>query len=98
MKNWMSTSLIALALVAAAPLVASADTWQIDPGHSTVGFTVRHMTISSVRGQFDKVVGTITANGNDPASVAIEATIETASIDTRSADRDSDLKSPNFLD
>jgi polyisoprenoid-binding protein YceI len=98
MKNWMSRSLIALALVAAAPLVASADTWQIDPGHSTVGFTVRHMTISSVRGQFDKVAGTITANGNDPASVAIEATIETASIDTRSADRDSDLKSPNFLD
>jgi polyisoprenoid-binding protein YceI len=98
MKIWMSRTLIALAVVIAAPLAASADTWQIDPAHTTVGFTVRHMTISSVRGQFDKVAGTITANGNDPASAVIEATIDTASIDTRSADRDSDLKSPNFLD
>ena len=98
MKIWMSRTLIALAVVVAAPLAASADTWQIDPAHTTVGFTVRHMTISSVRGQFDKVAGTITANGNDPASAVIEATIDTASIDTRSADRDSDLRSANFLD
>jgi polyisoprenoid-binding protein YceI len=98
MKNWMSQILIVFALMIAAPLGASADTWQIDPGHSTVGFTVRHMTISSVRGQFDKFSGTITANGNDPASVSIEATIDTDSIDTRSADRDADLKSANFLD
>ena len=98
MKNWISRTLIALVLVIAAPLAASADTWQIDPAHTTVGFTVRHMTISSVRGQFDKVAGTITANGNDPASAVIEATIDTASIDTRSADRDADLKSANFLD
>ncbi|MGA8058318.1 MAG: YceI family protein [Candidatus Binataceae bacterium] len=90
--------MIALILMIAAPLAASADTWQIDPAHTTVGFTVRHMTISSVRGQFDKVAGTITAKDNDPASAVIEATIDTASIDTRSADRDSDLKSPNFLD
>jgi polyisoprenoid-binding protein YceI len=98
MKNWISRTLIALVLVLAAPLATSADTWQIDPGHTTVGFTVRHMTISSVRGQFDKVAGTITAKGNDPASAVIEATIDTASIDTRSADRDSDLRSANFLD
>jgi polyisoprenoid-binding protein YceI len=98
MTNWISRTLIALVVVIAAPLAASADTWQIDPVHTTVGFTVRHMTISSVRGQFDKVAGTISANSNDPASAVIEATIDTASIDTRSADRDSDLKSPNFLD
>jgi polyisoprenoid-binding protein YceI len=99
MKNWMSRTLIALALMmTAVPLAASADTWQIDPGHSTVGFTVRHMTISSVRGQFDKFAGTVTAKGNDPASVSIDVTIDTASIDTRSSDRDADLKSANFLD
>jgi polyisoprenoid-binding protein YceI len=98
MKNWMSRTLIAFALVIAVPLAASADTWQIDPGHSTVGFTVRHMTISSVRGQFDKFTGTITAKGNDPASVSIDVTIDTTSIDTRSSDRDADLKSANFLD
>src|ERR1700691_1495222 len=98
MKNWMSCSLIVLVVVIAAPIAASADTWQIDPGHSTVEFTVRHMTISSVRGQFDKFTGTITAKGNDPASVSIDVTIDTTSIDTRSSDRDADLKSANFLD
>ena len=98
MKNWLWSSLIALALMVAAPLAASADTWQIDPVHTTVGFTVRHMMISNVRGQFTKVAGTITAKDSDPASVKVEATIETSSIDTRSADRDADLKSANFLD
>jgi polyisoprenoid-binding protein YceI len=98
MKNWISRTLIVLVVVIAAPLAASADTWQIDPVHTTVGFSVRHMTISTVRGQFDKVAGTITANDNDPATAVIEATIDTASIDTHSPDRDSDLKSANFLD
>ena len=98
MKNWISSSLIALVLVIAAPLAASADTWQIDPVHTTVGFTVRHMMISNVRGLFTKVAGTITAKDSDPASVKVEATIDTSSIDTRSADRDADLKSANFLD
>jgi polyisoprenoid-binding protein YceI len=98
MTNWISQILIALALMSATPLAASADTWEIDPGHSTIGFTVRHMTISRVRGQFDKFAGTITADGTDPASASINATIDTSSIDTRSADRDADLKSANFLD
>jgi polyisoprenoid-binding protein YceI len=98
MKNWIWSSLIALVMVIAAPLAASADTWQIDPVHTTVEFTVRHMMISNVRGQFTKVAGTITAKDSDPASVKVEATIETSSIDTRSADRDADLKSANFLD
>ena len=98
MKNWIWSSLIALALMVAAPLAASADTWQIDPVHTTVGFTVRHMMISNVRGQFTKVAGTITAKDSDPASVKVEATIDSSSIDTRSADRDADLKSANFLD
>jgi polyisoprenoid-binding protein YceI len=98
MKNWISGTLIALAVTITMPLAASADTWKIDPVHSTVGFSVRHMTISSVMGQFDKFAGTITAKDDDPASAAIEATIDTASIDTRSIDRDADLKSANFLD
>ena len=98
MKNWVSSSLIALALMIAAPLAASADTWQIDPVHTTVEFTVRHMMISNVRGLFTKVAGTITAKDSDPASVKVEATIDTSSIDTRSTDRDADLKSANFLD
>jgi polyisoprenoid-binding protein YceI len=98
MKNRVPSSLIAFALMIAAPLAASADTWQIDPVHTTVEFTVRHMMISNVRGLFTKVAGTITAKDSDPASVKVEATIDTSSIDTRSADRDADLKSANFLD
>jgi polyisoprenoid-binding protein YceI len=50
------------------------------------------------QGLFTKVAGTITAKDSDPASVKVEATIDTSSIDTRSADRDADLKSANFLD
>ena len=96
--NRLSLVLALLAVTLAAPAVASADTWKIDPVHTTVEFNVHHMTISSVRGQFDKVTGTITAKDKDPSSVAIEATIDTASIDTRSSDRDADLKSANFLD
>ncbi|HYK63372.1 MAG TPA: YceI family protein, partial [Patescibacteria group bacterium] len=96
--NRLSLVLVVLAITLAVPIAASADTWNIDPVHSTVEFTVRHMTISSVRGQFDKVAGTITVKDKDPSSVSIEATIDTASIDTRSSDRDADLKSANFLD
>jgi polyisoprenoid-binding protein YceI len=98
MKNWISRILVALVLTISMPLAASADTWQIDPGHTSIQFTVRHMTISSVRGQFDKFAGTITVTGNNPASASIDVTIDTASIDTHSADRDADLKSTNFLD
>jgi polyisoprenoid-binding protein YceI len=98
MKNWISRILVALVLTISMPLAASADTWQIDPGHTSIQFTVRHMTISSVRGQFDKFAGTITVKGNNPASASIDVTIDTASIDTHSADRDADLKSTNFLD
>src|SRR5260370_41420303 len=79
-------------------LAASGEKWQIDAVHATVEFTVRHMMISNVRGLFTKVAGTITAKDSDPGSVKVKATIDTSSIDTRSADRDADLKSANFLD
>ena len=98
MKYRRGLILTTLALLLALPCAARADVWEIDPAHTTVEFTVRHMTISSVKGQFNKVAGTITATDKDPKSVLIEATIQTASIDTHSADRDADLKSSNFLD
>ena len=77
---------------------ARAETWAIDPMHSNVSFAAQHMVISTVRGQFDKFSGTISATGTDPSSVKIEATIDTASINTNQPMRDNDLKSPNFLD
>ena len=98
MKSWISKTAIALALFVMLPVLAHADTWQIDPAHTNVEFTVRHMMISNVKGQFQKTAGTITVNGNDPASAQIDATIDASSVDTRVERRDMHLKSPDFLD
>jgi len=73
-------------------------TWNIDPVHSNISFSARHMMISDVKGEFDKFSGTITANDDDPKSVEIIATIDAASINTRAEKRDNHLKSPDFLD
>jgi polyisoprenoid-binding protein YceI len=81
-----------------ATAAAQAGTWQIDPNHSAAQFSVRHMGVSTVRGAFTKVSGTATHDPSDPAKDTLEATIETASIDTRVDMRDKDLRSPNFLE
>jgi polyisoprenoid-binding protein YceI len=98
MKSWISNTAIAIAMLIALPVLAHADNWQIDPAHTNVEFTVRHMMISNVKGQFQKTSGTITTNGNDPTSAQIDATIDATSIDTRVEKRDAHLKSPAFLD
>ncbi|MGD0671959.1 MAG: YceI family protein [Candidatus Binatus sp.] len=100
MKPWISKTAIAIAIaiVVALPVLAHADSWQIDSSHTSVEFTVRHMMISNVKGQFQKTTGTITANGNDPASAKIDVTIDASSVDTRVERRDAHLKSPDFLD
>jgi polyisoprenoid-binding protein YceI len=77
---------------------AGTQTWNIDPVHSNITFSVRHMMLSNVKGSFDKFSGTITANDDDPKSVEIQATIDATSIDTKAEKRDSHLKSPDFLD
>jgi polyisoprenoid-binding protein YceI len=96
-KRILASAIVAcfLALVASA---AYADTWEIDSAHTSVQFSVRHMTISNVRGEFGKVTGTVTSDGTDPKQVQIEATIDASTIDTHQEHRDADLKSPNFLD
>lgn len=98
MKTWPSKTAFALVVALAFATVARADTWQIDPAHTNVEFTVRHMMISNVKGQFQKTSGTITSNGNDPATAKIDATIDAASLNTRVDKRDAHLKSPAFLD
>jgi polyisoprenoid-binding protein YceI len=98
MKSWISKTAIAIAMLAVLPALAHADTWQIDPAHTNVEFTVRHMMISNVKGQFQKTSGTVTTNGSDPASATIDATIDASSVDTRVEKRDMHLKSPDFLD
>lgn len=90
--------LIAIWCLIALPIAAFATTWQIDPAHTTVEFSVRHMMLSNVKGRFDKVSGTVSAQGADPKSVAIDAVIDAGSIDTRVDQRDQHLRSPEFLD
>ena len=73
-----------------------AGTWTIDPSHSEVGFTVRHL-MSKVRGQFEKFEGTLTT-GSAVADTAASATIDLNSINTRDEQRDGHLRSADFFD
>ncbi|WP_242354886.1 MULTISPECIES: YceI family protein [unclassified Anaeromyxobacter] len=87
-------------LLAVAPMLALAApaAWNVDASHSQVGFAVKHLVISTVRGEFTKYSGVAQLDDADPARSTVEVTIDANSIDTRVADRDAHLKSPDFLD
>lgn len=87
----------ALLLFLAAP-AWSADTYQIDPVHSTLGFSVRHLMLSNVQGRFNDVSGTILYDEQDITKSSVKVTIQAASINTENQNRDNDLRSPNFFD
>jgi polyisoprenoid-binding protein YceI len=72
-------------------------TWTLDPAHTEIGFSVRHMMVSKVRGRFDKFSGTITTATN-PLESHAEAEIDLASIDTGNDQRDAHLRSNDFFD
>lgn len=83
------------------PGVASAQsvTWKIDPGHSAAQFSVRHMLVASVRGEFDGPTGTVSFDPKDiAATLRVQATFQTKTINTRNPERDRDLKSALFFD
>ena len=80
------------------PVIGTAETWKVDPNHTAAQFSVKHMGISTVRGAFAKVKGTVDYDRTDPAKSAIDVTIEASSIDTRVAMRDQDLRGPHFLE
>jgi polyisoprenoid-binding protein YceI len=71
--------------------------WMIDPAHSRVEFTARHMMISNVRGTFENATGVVGFNEQDPTRSTLSVTIDAASINTRNADRDAHLRSADFL-
>ncbi len=87
-----------ITLLLASSAFAQVETWKIDPMHSAAQFAVRHLGISTVRGQFQKVSGTATYDPSDPAKTTLEATIDATTVDSRVTMRDNDLRSPNFLD
>jgi polyisoprenoid-binding protein YceI len=80
------------------PLAAQSDTWQLDPAHSSAQFSVRHLGISTVRGAFTKLKGTLQYSPADPSKASVDVTIDAASIDTRVEKRDDDLRSDHFFD
>jgi polyisoprenoid-binding protein YceI len=95
----MSRTLTALAVALILTLPAAAqDTWQLDPPHSSAQFSVRHLGVSTVRGAFTKVSGTVVYDPANSNKSSIQATIDAASVDTRVDMRDNDLRSPRFLD
>ncbi len=77
--------------------VPLAGTYTLDKSHSTVGFVVRHLMVSKVRGSFGDFEGTITV-AEEPSQSGVTATIQTATVDTRDEQRDGHLKSPDFFD
>ena len=78
--------------------VETRNTWTIDPSHTTVEFVAKHMMITTVKGRFAELTGTIVADESNIADSSVEATLQAASLDTRNEQRDAHLRSPDFLD
>lgn len=90
-------SLFASAVLFSAVPAFAAD-YELDPSHSTAQFSVRHMMVSTVRGQFDKVTGTATIDEKDASKSKVNVSIDAKSINTREPKRDEHLRSPDFFE
>jgi polyisoprenoid-binding protein YceI len=87
-----------LAAALSLPAAAATSNWQIDPQHSSAQFSVRHMAISTVRGAFSKVTGTINLDDKDISKSTVDVVIDVTTVDTREPNRDNDLRSDKFFD
>jgi polyisoprenoid-binding protein YceI len=96
MRRFIFTALMVIALRAIA--LGDTSVWEIDPAHTSAQFAVRHLMVSTVRGEFGKTTGTLTLDGQDPTKSMLDATIDATSLNTRITKRDDHLKSPDFFD
>jgi polyisoprenoid-binding protein YceI len=80
------------------PALALAADWQIDSSHSAAQFSVRHMMVSNVRGQFGKMTGSVRFDPKEPAAAGVEVAVDVSSIDTRDPKRDAHLQGADFFD
>jgi polyisoprenoid-binding protein YceI len=87
-----------LAALMTLPASAASTTWQIDPSHTAAQFSVKHLAISTVRGGFSNVKGTVVLDDADISKSNVDVTIDVSTVDTRTPDRDKDLKSDKFFD
>ena len=81
-----------------ATLSTQKTTWQIDPAHTDVEFSVRHLMVSNVKGRFGNVTGSVEIDDGNAKQVAIDVSIPVATVDTRVEQRDAHLRSPDFFD
>jgi len=88
---------LSLALLATAAPLQAADRYQIDPVHSYIGFAVRHMAVSWVKGEFKEFSGEILYDAEDISRSSVSVAIKAASLDTRNERRNNHLKSPDFF-
>jgi polyisoprenoid-binding protein YceI len=77
---------------------AALTTWQLDPAHSSIEFSVKHMMMTTVRGRFKEFQGSLSADEEHPQGCCVDVEIQVASIDTGMPDRDAHLRSPDFFD
>ena len=80
------------------PAFSQVATWQIDPVHTSAQFAVRHLAISTVRGDFTKVTGQAQIDEKDVSKSQIEVSIDASTLNTREPARDKDVKGPGFLE
>ena len=93
----LQTALISVLFAATALPAAAPATWTIDAAHSAAQFSVRHMLVSTVRGEFDGPTGTVTFDPANIAATEVEASIDARTINTRNPARDKDLKDVDFF-
>ncbi len=87
-----------LAAAMAFSATAATTTWQIDPAHTAASFAVKHLMISTVRGEFKGVTGTVNWDDQDITKSTVDVTIDAKTVDTSEPQRDADLKSDKFFD
>jgi polyisoprenoid-binding protein YceI len=80
------------------PVLGAQDAWQIDSAHSAAQFAIRHMMVSTVRGGFGTMKGTVVWNAADPSKSSVEATVDVKTINTRNEKRDNHLRSADFFE
>jgi polyisoprenoid-binding protein YceI len=100
MKTQLSRIAVAAILAAALslPALSSGSSWKIDPQHTSAQFAVKHLMISTVRGEFHGVNGTVNWDDKDITKSTVDVNIDSTTVDTREPQRDGHLKSPDFFD
>lgn len=97
MKKTLALGFALLASIATSGL-ARASSWEIDGSHSSAQFSIKHLMVSNVRGEFSKVAGTLNLDDKDITKSSVDVSIDVNTINTREAKRDAHLKSPDFFD